>query len=352
MPLHCFEDGARIEACGISDSGWANLRKRHAERKHLRFRCSSIAIPKVSHLGTRFFAHHDRSNSCGCSKESASHLFLKSLIANAANGLGWRVHTEHTFASGTQCDVFASHGDFSVIFEVQMSRQSNPETLRRQSLYLQEAQKCVWLFRQTKFESGADIPAFNIQLRLKERDAIVGIPPRWKSNQTWTAEVPLQTFVKAVLGGTLQWEAFGNGRAVVRLEGRAGQCPHCASIVPFLCAGAIKVGDMSEVTRWFWELPRTVLKTLESRAAEFGLPPLVARVGPYAGRFLSNSCEVCSKEIINDEVRLLCNHRPGGGQVGAFEVDLNSSLLQDLGISEREFGRWRITTEQPPSQTI
>ena len=50
-------------------------------------------LPKVSSLGTRFFAHRSR-GACQTAPESPEHLKAKFVIAQSARAVGWRASTE------------------------------------------------------------------------------------------------------------------------------------------------------------------------------------------------------------------------------------------------------------------
>lgn len=163
--------------------------------------CKMPAIPKTSPRGTFFFAHARRGE-CTTADESPEHLYCKSLIAKAALDAGWTVTTERPGMSpaGEEwiADVFCEKGSAKLALEVQMSPQTDAETVRRQQRYKASGVRGAWFFgaraRQATIGFDRDTPAFSL------RPVVVGELPTVDR-----FEASLPDFVKAMLEKRLIW---------------------------------------------------------------------------------------------------------------------------------------------------
>lgn len=167
MPLRCVDDkGVSFQSHMLDEQQWAALKAAHAQRRHLRMPCClEVAILKTSPLGTHFFAHQRRGD-CASKPESAEHLMLKSLVAQAIAQCGWTVATEVRGKTdeGEEwiADVLASRGKARVAVEIQLSRQTDSDTYARQARYQQSGIRGLWLFKQSDFPVDERVPAVHV----------------------------------------------------------------------------------------------------------------------------------------------------------------------------------------------
>ena len=186
---------------------------------------------EIGRLQTRFFAH-DSGVGCGSVHESLGHLRIKSAVAQAVRTVGWTPLIEETI--GTQrADVLAIPPPgaevLPVVWEVQLSEQTDSETARRTRAYRAAGADVVWLRPHRSASNRLAHP----MLLLDGENHIVGpwlrllhgacecgqmpclrVRPRW---QRVDARLPLEHAVAAVLsthqwvrstGWTNEWEAF------------------------------------------------------------------------------------------------------------------------------------------------
>lgn len=224
MPLSCTLDGQTISAITFDESGWQALREQNAKNGRLALVCCGSRVTlKTSKLGTRFFAHlRRRPLDCAGSGsgESAEHLFAKACIAAAAVDAGWQVATEirGTSPDGLVwiADVMATRGSAKVVFEVQLSPQSQEETERRQSLYHHSGVRALWFFgHASPIVPSRKVPAVFIEVDAQARTASVGVfgPRTDKAARDSTAagvhqRVELGRFVRACLDRRFVWAPY------------------------------------------------------------------------------------------------------------------------------------------------
>lgn len=165
--------------------------------------CESAAIPKTSRLGSFFFAH-SRKGDCITAPESPEHIYMKSLIAQAALSAGWSVITEQSGESPDggkwTADVFCKKGGAQVAFEVQLSRQSVETTLARQKRYAASNVRCLWLlssktFPESYLNPSKETPCFYLSnIEIGEIPTVQGI------------NVNIVEFTRGALSGNLKWK--------------------------------------------------------------------------------------------------------------------------------------------------
>lgn len=201
MPLRAFAETGPLNAFEYDTERWAELKGSY-KRLGLHMPCCQMpAIPKTSTRGNFFFAHA-RVGECTTADESPEHLYCKFLVAKAAHEAGWQVTTErpgHT-PSGEAwiADVFCEKGTAKVALEIQMSPQTDEETLARQGRYKQSGVRGAWFFGH-KGRTGTnffnrDTPAFSM------RRFFVGEVP---VIERFNLELP--AFVQAMLQKRVSW---------------------------------------------------------------------------------------------------------------------------------------------------
>jgi hypothetical protein len=93
VPLRAQIDGNDINAFDYDSAAWTVLKATYKTSNLQMPCCQNSAIPKTSKLGNLFFAHARRGE-CAFAAESAEHIYLKTLVAKAAQACGWLVVTE------------------------------------------------------------------------------------------------------------------------------------------------------------------------------------------------------------------------------------------------------------------
>jgi competence protein CoiA len=131
--------------------------------------CSSPAIPKVSSLGTHFFAHKSRAG-CQTGPESPEHLQAKFIIAESAETAGWRASTEESGIDPDGnpwiADVICTQRNAKVAFEVQLVSQSLEVIRARQERYRRSDIRGLWLIklRGRKFAGESALPCKDLPM--------------------------------------------------------------------------------------------------------------------------------------------------------------------------------------------
>lgn len=165
MPLRCLDpdSSGSIHAFDLSDDAWDQLVAENRRRRHLRMPCCTVEVVlKTSRRGTRFFAHK-AAGDCATAPETEAHLRLKQLAVEVARAHGWDAETEasgvSTDGAAWRADVLARKGGARIAVEVQWSRQTPEETLRRQDRYAASGVRCLWVFRHAGFPCSGELPA-------------------------------------------------------------------------------------------------------------------------------------------------------------------------------------------------
>lgn len=201
MPLRAVGDAGNVQAFEFDASRWAVLKQGYRAMGLRIPCCDSPAIPKTSKLGNFFFAH-ERRGECTTAPESPEHLYCKGLIASAAQSAGWTVTTERPGSSPEGedwvADVFCEKGKTRIALEVQMSPQTDEETIRRQVRYKASGVRGAWFYgpraRKSTVAFNKDTPAFGLPpIEL----GVVPLVQRFG--------IPLDEFVVALLSKRLIW---------------------------------------------------------------------------------------------------------------------------------------------------
>ena len=197
MPLKCFLDGKEILSFSMSNDDWGQLKETYTGRGLTMPCCGVQAIPKVSPLGTRFFAHKADA-SCGSAGESEAHMRAKWVIARAAVAAGWHAGTEVVGASpaGEEwvADVLCNRGKGRVAFEVQLSQQTEAERNTRHVRYAASGIRGCWLSSRVPDREVKDVPDFHLSMG-NLREPRVTMAPQFT--------LPLHEFVTGSLNGSL-----------------------------------------------------------------------------------------------------------------------------------------------------
>ena len=201
VPIRAASDQGDIHAFALDAEQWAELRATYRSLNLHMPCCGVAAVPKTSTRGNYFFAHARRGE-CATADESPEHLYCKSLIAKAALDAGWAVTTERPGVSSVgeewTADVFCEKGAAKLALEVQMSPQTDEETIRRQQRYKASGVRGAWFFgpraRRGATAFGQETPAFSLQ------PIVVGELP---SIERFAVSLP--AFVTALLQKRVAW---------------------------------------------------------------------------------------------------------------------------------------------------
>jgi hypothetical protein len=231
MPLLAYtRSGEPLVAPLVSDDEWERLRSakdRDAWMPHSQRR----AIPKISRLGTRFFAHPPGHAPEGA-KESNLHLYLKAQCLIGAKAAGWEALPEQIGKTPEgldwRADVLCRRPEkaWSVGFEAQVQLQGEEAYRQRQERYAASGLRTLWLVAHEPAalqgywrKPDPHLPAFRTSL-WKDPE---GRPGAHVHVDGLTLNVA--DFVSGALSRQLQW--YENGRhAVVTLVLREDQCWH------------------------------------------------------------------------------------------------------------------------------
>lgn len=233
MPLRASISGKDVQAFELSPPQWSALRDRlRGDRTLGRMPCCDApVIAKTSKLGTQFFSHYTKGE-CSSVPESEAHRIAKRAVYDGCIDAGWEASTEAVAPDGAwRADVLASKNQTVVAFEIQLSRQSEKQTLERHHSFTQNKVRCCWLFRRLPFaQPKSHVPAFLLV------EAADGSPP---AVMLGLDTLGLREFVHLILSERIRYCAV----LIVRPEAprwsiRRGSCPHCsvpihfASVIP------------------------------------------------------------------------------------------------------------------------
>src|SRR5918998_3517649 len=211
MPLLAYtQSGEPLVAPLLSDDKWEQLRSskdRNAWMPGSRRR----AIPKVSRLGTRFFAHPPGDASQGA-RESDVHLYLKAQCLLGARAAGWEALPEQ---SGTTPDGQDWRSDvlcrrpgkaWTIAIEAQVQLQGEEAYRRRQERYAASGIRALWLVAHEPaalhsywHRPDRHLPAFRTRT-WKDHQGRPGADVDVDGSSVGVAE-----FVSGALSGQLHW---------------------------------------------------------------------------------------------------------------------------------------------------
>jgi len=299
MPLLAYtQSGEPLVAPLLSDHEWERLRSarnRDAWMPHGKGR----AIPKVSRLGTRFFAHPPGQTSAG-SKESDLHLSIKAQSLLGARAAGWEALPEQ---SGTTPDGRDWRADvlcrrpgkaWTVAIEAQVQLQGEEAYRQRQERYAASGIRALWLVAHEPAalhrywrEPDPDLPAFKTTVGNDQH----GRPEAQVQIDGLSLSIP--EFVSGALSGQLHWS--GNGRhGILILVLRKDQCWHRT------CRKTVLLAYRAETLRRM-PLDLEAVQTMHSYGDAYAraravLPDLADSPWPFR-KVLASRCPHCRREI-------------------------------------------------------
>ena len=323
MPLKCVSDSEEFFAFNITNvEEWHELRARNAQDRSLHMQCCGAGVVlKTSKLGTRYFAHA-RKGPCLTAPESSEHLRAKEIIATAVQRAGWLARVEQTGQTNDQqtwiADVLASRGGKTAIaFEVQWSRQSLEETVKRQDVYRSASVRGLWLMRQHDFPISKEVPAFMLTFDEEAGVFHVLLPaqrfnPLWVSARDkhkpeyWQQRIELGRFVEGSLQGKLRFAPQVGKMLPLDVSAAYADCWRCkktTGIIIDLSFAASRVQQgAADTSATIYDFdddegrgPALMMKTFPSALlAQHGIGPIKPRFSRTEGhKYLSNGCVHC-----------------------------------------------------------
>lgn len=287
MPLRAIKGDVDVLAYAMTDNEWSELKKHYRSSGMHMPCCQSRAIPKTSKNGTHFFAHQARGE-CTSAPESEEHIYLKTIVAKAAQEIGWRAITEYRGATPLGepwiADVYCKSGDEVRVFEIQLANQAPEEFVRRQSLYSASGIKCLWLastYNSKRICSSIDMPVFRVAHVGERLDPMVS-----------EFQLPITKFVGLVLSGKLKW-----GGSPVEIQYVESRCWQCEKQI-FPITGWCVAGKQETIygARYSENCLRDIREKIGNRVLiGLGLTPIedMEKLRPHASVAAVNSCGNC-----------------------------------------------------------
>ena len=298
MSLSALVDGKLIQSFALDDASWVSLKSTYKHRSVLMPCCYSGAVPKVSKLGNKFFAH-SKQGECSTAAETSEHIFLKTIVAQAAQMAGWEVQTEaRGFSSNNEpwiADVLCSRGDSKFAIEIQWSAQSKSEFLRRQNRYADSGVRALWLYRLkgrrnvSKYDwfSSESLPVFAFRARSNRAG--------FEMSQY---SVTVEKFVSGIFNGKLCWTPRVNDSLVGILEIAPDRCWRCGKLTNLLLGFSVFSDSGLRLGKFSFTDPRVpsflLLHFGDERLRYLGVGTIKSRYSKTVSHsYISNGCFHC-----------------------------------------------------------
>ncbi len=163
IPLSAIINGERVIGPDLPDSEWDELKAQHRRGLAVTMPCCGMnGHLRTSKCGLKHFYHAQKSEECGGEPESLDHLRLKNQIYQICKAEGWDAQPECQSPAGDwRADVYATRGERSVVFEIQLSKISQEELQEREEKYARDGIESYWLLRnyldlQPNYEAWGD----------------------------------------------------------------------------------------------------------------------------------------------------------------------------------------------------
>jgi hypothetical protein len=339
MPLRCINSltGESIIAFDLKDDAWDALGVVNRRDRHLRTVCCGTKVAlKRSAWKTKFFAHMPKLR-CKAPLESEAHLRLKQMVVEVAREHGWKALTE---VSGDRwrADVLATKGCLSVGVEVQWSRQTSDVTHERQERFRQAGIRCLWLFKQSDFPIGEELPAARIVREGRRR--YVALVPNYFGEQRFE----VREFLDPTFAGRLHF-GFPVGIVASATLGVVKMaCPLCETPTAILRTLTVRCVTSSALI---------TIADLDAYPEEANMLRELARslvpIGKFDRRYyaneranrLQNTCAHCGASL----GRLRQYEKSDGNDVGVvLEIQITPGWRQLLKKSEKSSLYWGVYT--------
>ncbi|MDO8433338.1 MAG: hypothetical protein Q7S58_13110 [Candidatus Binatus sp.] len=282
----------------MSDDEWSTVRTNYRSMSLSMRCCSSPAIPKLSSLGTRFFAHKS-SGACQTADESPEHLRAKFIVAETARAAGWHASTEEPGSDPDGnpwiADVLCTRDKAKVAFEIQLAEQSLDEYQTRQRRYQRSGIRCLWLTKlRTNGSSIESVPpSKDFPLVLLDVKEPANMTVRIERSE---ATIPLADFVKGALTGEFFWAEAHSGRVDVELQVASISCWKCHSPIRAIRGYVInnKLVTLVQIS----DTNAIALFAENLRSQDPRVTPVSKRYSKTSGgRYFAASCPFCQALI-------------------------------------------------------
>jgi hypothetical protein len=299
MPLLAYtQSGTPLIAPLLLDQDWEQLKA--TKDRDAWMPSGGRAIPKVSPLGTRFFAH-PRGQTPPGGGESAPHLFLKAQCLVGAQAAGWEALPEQEAGRTPdgqpwRADVLGRRPGqpWSVALEAQVELQGEPAYQERQARYAAAGIRALWLVAHEPAalsgywaQPDRALPAFRTRTWTDPQ----GRPAACVAVDGLSLSVA--DFIGGALLGQLHWyEQERHAIVVLILHEDLCWRRSCRRRVLLASGAETRRGRTVEITR-IAELDSFAGAYARARAA---LPDLADSPQPYR-RGLSSRCPQCGWEI-------------------------------------------------------
>ena len=155
-------NGHRVTSLDYSKREWQALKATYTQQRLVcsHAGCESLMIPKTYRsTGTQYFTHKSRTTDRNCSYagggESPEHLRLKELIYRECEALGYAPKLEAWFPEiNRRADVLI----YDIVFEIQLSPQSEARYLKRTTDYYDIGKQVVWIVPERSIRKPVNIP--------------------------------------------------------------------------------------------------------------------------------------------------------------------------------------------------
>jgi hypothetical protein len=276
VPLRAQIDGNDINAFDYDSAAWTVLKATYKTSNLQMPCCQNSAIPKTNKLGNLFFAHARRGE-CAFAAESAEHIYLKTLVAKAAQACGWLVVTEAqgNAPDGTKwvADVLCTKGKNIVALEVQLSYQTKSALATRQESYRKAGVRAAWFAGHKRYKTdyvsaSRELPFFYLlPFGASEEPKVVGLG------------LSLSACVIALLSKRIAWKETPRISYMYGVRYLVDVCWKCN-------------GEINQVLGWFVDVYNHIGKTipnmssvLESISASIGNLELAKKGLNTIGKF-------------------------------------------------------------------
>jgi hypothetical protein len=299
MPLLAYtRSGHPLIAPLMTDQEWEQLRSarnRDAWMPHGKGR----AVPKISRLGTRFFAHPPGQTPEGA-RETDVHLYLKAQCLVGARIAGWDALPEQSGKTPDgrdwRADVLCRRPGkpWAVALEAQVQLQGEDAYRQRQERYAASGIRALWLVAHEPaalhhywLRPDPRLPAFRTTT-WRDQDGQPGAHVHVDG-----LSLSISDFVAGALSGQLRW--YGNGRhGIVPLVLREELCWHrtCRRRVLLACRAETPQGSPLDI-----EVAQAMQGYRDAYAkAQAALPDLADSPWPFR-KVLASGCPYCRREI-------------------------------------------------------
>ena len=200
-------NGHRVTSLDFCDREWQALKATYTQQRLVcnDAGCESLMIPKTYRsTGTQYFVHKSRTTDRNCTYagggESPEHLHLKELIYRECETLGCAPKCEAWFPEiNRRADILI----YDIVFEIQLSPQSEARYLKRTTDYYDIGKQVVWIVPERSIRKPVIYPIVGLINIGAECDPYIYTPTEDKIHTT----LKLSEWLEQVLDNTIQWHS-------------------------------------------------------------------------------------------------------------------------------------------------